>query len=794
MNSLISKSIFTIAFLAISGIATPFQSVATTSTKAKDWHDAQWIWQAEDGPSNTWVAFRKTFDIGAAPENAIAKIATDTKYWLWINGEMVLFEGGLARGPAPGDGYYDELDLRPFLRSGENTIAILVWYWGKTAKTHEDSGKGGLLFSADLGEFTLTSDQSWKLKVHPAYDPASEGLHRSANRPNAMDVKYDARLTLGDWSDTAWYLSNYDDSTWQKATPKGPAFTAPWGGLVKRPIPQWTDSGLQPYEVLTVNAESIKLPYTNTTDETVVISGKLPFNQQITAYFEVNSEAGQTIEIGMENRFNLIDAQYTTKTGLQAFESYSWMNGHFVEYSIPPGVEVTDLKYRWTAYDEITGTFESSDPFFQRLWWMAANTLQICARDSFMDCPDRERGLWIGDVADQTGPVFYTLNEPARLLLKKGIENTLSYQGSDIIQGLAPGFGDYRGKSSELCAQSLQYIEQGIWRYYFNTGDKETLALAYPYIDRYLKLWEMEANGLPEERRGYARWVDWGLNPDHQPTHIAWYYMALKSAVKIARELGIEDNIPFYQERIKSIKENYAKVYWRDGYYGTEGKTKEERVSSLAILTGLASEDQYSDLLENVLLTEYNASPHMEWIVLEAIMLTGNYAAGLERMRVRHEDQVSDPNLTTLYERYANDTRPRGTYNHAWNAPNFVLSRYIAGISATEVAWKTYQVLPNLAHLTSLKQIVPSVQGDITVNIELTDKRYTMELASPEGTTAIIGIPKDSITPKRIKANGKTIWKNGDFTPNATGITWYGEDEKYIKFEAPSGNWSIVAR
>lgn len=759
---------------------------------------AQWIWQADDGPKNTWVAFRKEFDLKKLPETALAEIATDTKYWLWINGELAVFEGGLTRGPAPGDGYYDEVDLRPFLKPGQNTIAILVWYWGRTAKSHEDSGQGGLLFSADLGDTRMTSDNSWKLKVHPAYDPTSEGINRHPNQATPMDVKFDARLALGDWTDAAWYLPSYDDSRWIAATPKGSAYSEPWGDLVKRPIPQWVNHGLKRYESHNVRGVPITLPYTNQKDVPVILHSRLPFNQQVTPYFEVTSAAGEIIEIHMDTVFNQIDAHYTTREGSQKFETYSWMNGHSVRYKIPPGVEVTDLRYRWTAHDEITGVFECSDPFFQRLWWMAANTLQVCARDSFMDCPDRERGLWIGDVADQTGPVFYTLNEPSRRLLKKAIKNTFGYQSGDIIQGLAPGFGAYRGKSSELCAQSLQYIAQGIWRYYYNTGDKELLAYAYPYVDRYLKLWKMEENGLPEERRGYAPWIDWGLKEkDYKPTHIAWVYMALQSAVKMAHELGIEENVAFYEQRIKSIKENYAEVYWRDGYYGSEGAPKEERSSALAILTGLASEDQYEAILENVLVPEYNASPHMEWMVLEAMMLTGNYTAGLERMRARYDEQVSKKGLTTLAERFGNDKPLNSIFvtpNHAWNAPSYVLSRYIAGIAATEVAWKRYEVLPNLAHLTSLKQIVPSVQGDITVDIQLADHTYTLELISPDGTTAVVGIPKASVCPKTITANGQTIWENGKFMPKKKGVKTLGEDEKYYLFEVAAGKWTFTAK
>lgn len=770
---------------------------------APTWGDAQWIWQEADGPPNTWVAFRKDFELEDVPTTAIANIATDTKYWLWLNGEMVVFEGGLARGPMPDGSYFDQVDLAEHLKPGTNSLAVLVWYWGKTAKTHEDSGKGGLLFSAELGDRALRSDSSWKLKPHPAYDPKSRGLNRSANRPNAMDVKYDARMAMGDWTPEAWYQPGNSDKpghsgqpfdSWQNAIEKGQADSLPWGTLVKRPIPQWVDRGLVDYEQLRVGGRDIELPFVAPEGEPTVIFAKLPKNIQITPYLKVRSKPGVTVEIGTDNPFNLIEAQYTTAKGSQAFETYSWMNGHQVKYTVPAGVEVEELKYRWTSIEPILGRFECSDPFFERLWEMAGNTLHICARDSYMDCPDRERGLWLGDVADQTGPVFYTLGETGRLLLKKGIENTFAYQTGDIIQGLAPGFGEYRGKSSELCAQSLQYIEQGIWRYYFNSGDRETLAYAYPFVKRYLELWKMLPNGMPENRRGYAGWVDWGLNADPPAVNVCWYHMALESAKRMAVELGETDDLPWYEGRLAEIEANYDKVYWRDGWYGTEGRAKDERVSALAVLTGLADPSRYESLLKEVLIPEHNASPHMEWVVEEAIMLTGRYEAGLERMRIRHEDQVSDADLTTLYERYANDTRPRGTPNHAWNAPNYVLSRYIAGIEALEVAWKSFQVLPRMVHLTAIRQVVPSVQGIITADMKLEDDAFTLALESPESTTAIVGIPKASVSPESVSANGVTVWKNGSFVAGQPGVAWSGEDADFIKFSVDGGTWTFVAK
>ncbi|WP_460545039.1 alpha-L-rhamnosidase-related protein [Echinicola sediminis] len=750
--------------------------------------DAKWIWQEEEGPANTWMSFRKTIDLEKVPNKALTKIAADTKYWLWINGEMVLFEGGLARGAAPNTIYYDPIDLAPYLKKGQNTIAILVWYWGRTRKTHEDSGCGGLYVAAEWEE-DLNTNTSWKMNIHPAYDPNSGGGGGSANRVNAYNVRFDARKAMADWTDQAWYTPAFDDSNWPTPIEKGKANTKPWGDMVKRAIPQWNDRGLSDYTSIHIEQGEWKLslPYKNTTDSAVVLSAKLPFNQQITPYLKVKSIAGDTIVIDTDNDFNLLQSIYITREGEQEFEGFTWFNGHSVEYTIPIGVEVLELKYRWTGVGEMTGVFQCNDDFYTRLWWMARNTLYVCARDNYMDCPDRERGLWIGDVADQTGAVFYTLDEPGRLLLKKAIDNTIAYSAGDTIQGLAPGFGAYRGASSELTGQSLQYIDQGIWSYYYNTGDQSTLETAYPAVLSYLKLWEMKPNGLPEHRQGYANWVDWGVDPDPVPVNVILYYMALKAAKKMAVTLNKNEDIAWYTKRILSIKETFEGEYWQGTYYGRPNMPIEERTSALAIISGLANEKHFETLVDSVLIPVQKASPHMEWMAEEAIMLTGQYDKGLSRMRQRYESQVKMDWLTTLYEKY--HPQLRGTYNHAWNAPNYVLSRYIAGIKATDVAWSKYEVKPNMAHLTHVKQIVPSVKGDIMLEVDKNDGNYILDLTSPAQTTATVFIPAKG----RISVNGKVVWKEGQFKNKVPQVNFIQADDEFISLEVKPGVWKFKA-
>lgn len=752
--------------------------------------NAHWIWQEQDGPANTWVAFRKTITVDEVPSEALTKISTDTKYWLWINGKMVLFEGGLCRGHAPNTIYYDSVDFAPYLQKGDNTIAILVWYWGRTRKPHEDSGKGGLLVSADWN-LNLNTDATWKMKVHPAYDPNSGGGGPSANRVNAYNVKFDARKAMGDWTENAWYKAGFDDSTWEVPTEKGEMNSQPWGTFVKRAIPQWNDRGLVNYTELTFNKEKIRLPFKNNSDSAVIISAKLPFNQQITPYLKVKSASGKTLVVDTDNGFNMLTSTYITKEGEQEFEGFTWFNGHFVEYKIPAGVEVQELKYRWTGVGEMPGTFECSDHYFTRLWWMARNTLYVCMRNNYMDCPDRERGLWIGDVADQTGAVFYTTDEAGRLLLKKGIDNTIAYRNGDTIQGLAPGFGAYRGKSSELTGQSLQYIDQGIWQYYYNTGDKATLAYAYPVVINYLKLWSMKDDGLPEHRKGYANWVDWGIDADPTPTNVVLYYMALKAARNMAETLGEDGDLAWYDQRIKSIEENFDRKYWQGNRYGSKDKPIEERVTALAVLSGLAKEEHYDLLVDSVLLPVQKSSPHMEWIAEAAIMETGQYDKGLWRMQQRYQEQVDMEWLTTLYEKY--QPKLRGTYNHAWNAPNYVLSRYIAGIYATDVAWASFDVKPNLAHLTSVKQIVPSVKGDMKLEVIKSESSYVVNLSSPDKTTATVYIPKEGKDISEILVNGKVLWKKGQFKNINDKIIFLKSDEELISFQVESGKWEFKA-
>lgn len=197
---------------------------------------ANWIWSGDEREAGQWMSFRKSFNLKKVPEKVEAYIAADSKYWLWINGEMAVFEGMVKTGPNRTDMYYDKVDIAPYLKEGDNTIAVQVVYFGKSGYGFKDSGKPGFLFDAEFGEGALKegtkiiSDTSWKAIKDPAYGKHDMVSNYRLAEPNIM---YDGNTELVGWQGT-----KFKDSRWKRAVIQAKVGEAPYNNLEERPIPQ----------------------------------------------------------------------------------------------------------------------------------------------------------------------------------------------------------------------------------------------------------------------------------------------------------------------------------------------------------------------------------------------------------------------------------------------------------------------------------------------------------------------------------------------------------------------------
>lgn len=770
-----------------------------------DW-DAEWIGVIGASKPNTWVCFRKQFELSDTPSSVEARIACDSKYWLWINDELVVFEGQLKRGPTPRDTYFDRVDLSGHLRAGENTVAILVCHFGRHGFSHNSSGKAGLIFEADLGERVLASDESWRAKVHPAFGETDPPLDNV--RPPEANLRFDARHDIG-----RWQSSDYDDSAWGPAMAFGKPPVAPWNNLYERLIPLWKDSGLVPY---------VSFPELPTEGSGEAFVCKLPYNAQVTPYLKVEAPAGKVIGIhtdvlaiyGKIRQVETHRHEYVTRDGVQEFELPSWINGHEVHYVIPEGVRVLDLKYRETSYDtQIAGSFECSDPKLNQLWEESKRTLLVTMRDTYMDCPDRERAQWWGDAVNELGEAFYVFEtDRAPLLAKKGIYELARWQRADntlyspVPSGirrdglLYPLDGSW---DEELPRQMLASVGwYGFWTYYWYTADEETIRDVYPAVKKYLDIWRLGDDGLAIHRAGGWDWTDWGEHRDVPVIENAWLHLALRAAIEMARLAGAEEDIAGYQAKSDSIAAAFNERFWRNGEYRSEGYQGEtdDRANAMAVVAGFAAPEYFPEIAE-VLSREKHASPYMEKYVLEALMMIDRPELAFKRMRERYHYMLED-DKTTLWEffdPYVLDgygSLGRGTYNHAWSGgPLTILSQYAAGVAPTAPGFAAYEVTPQLGDLEWLKSATPTPYGTIRVDARKQDEEtLSFAIDSPSGAAGVLCLrPLRGLTVKRLLVNGELVNADSEPAESAGAQTVLEEQDATIRLRLAPGITNVEA-
>lgn len=769
---LIIVLIIIFCFLAIKNTKNQDKSIEAENNF--DW-SAKYIWTEieENEVRNKWVCFRKNFNIDNKNDikNVICNIAADSKYWLYINGKIVIRDGQLKRGEKGNSIYYDQANIDEYLKVGENNISILVWHFGKSSFSHIDSGQGALLFQAQIGDSLIISDDTWKAIQNPAYLDDNEIDNARLSEAN---IYYDANLALENW-----YTNEYDDSDWNFAVVCGDYNSEKWGELIKRDIPFFRFSDIKEYENKTQNNEILEM--------------KLPYNIQLVPYLKVKAKANQKIIISnnkdLDNHELYGKVTYITKDGVQEYESPSWINGDKIYYSIPEGVEIISLGYRQTGYDtEMSGKFECNDEDFNTLWTMANRTLYVNMRDTYMDCPDRERAMWIGDTSVEMEQAMYGLDTSANDLYKKSIKTFIGWRRDDVFYTVSPSIVS----NLQLPIQNLLSI-CSMYEYYQYTGDESFLELVYPSVVQYLNLWEMGDNGLVVGRGNYYlnlwQWYDSQGVTDSFILENSWYYYALKNAQKMASVLGRREDAIKYKTQLNKMSKAFNKEFWDgNGYKTAEYNGYDVRVNSIAVLSEMADESKYEVLFKTIE-NAYDNSTLMEKYILEAMAKMGKIESVQNRIKTRYNDMIKSLDYsTTLWEYWSNEV---GSKNHAWaGGPLIIMSKYFAGIRPLEPGYSEILIKPDFGNLRMLNSKVNTVKGIIEMQAEKNDGILNLKLNIPEKT--LVAIEKVS-NDCEITINHKTVYKNGEFKKNKTS-EFEKKDDKYIYVYLEKGKYNIVSR
>ena len=241
----------------------------------------------------------------------------------------------------------------------------------------------------------------------------------------------------------------------------------------------------------------------------------------------------------------------------------------------------------------------------------------------------------------------------------------------------------------------------------------------------------------------------------------AWVYYALSATEEMAMILGRNGDLAFIAERKAVIVEGYKALWTENGFKSKDVRKPDDRANALAVLAGLAEEEQYG-VITNVLRTTKNSSPYMEYYVLEALCKLGEYEAAKDRIKDRHEGMMGE-DYSTLWEFWDSW---RGTKNHAWSGgPLVIMSKYFAGIEPVEAGYEKVKIEPQYHLSDAMSCTVPSVKGLITMEYEKTSDGYEVNVIIPQDMEAVLYVPCDAT----VTINSQIYYQNGEYVNSGEG-------------------------
>lgn len=544
-------------------------SVFGQNTRILDLSPAKWIWYPSDRVlQNTFVLFRKEFNLNSVPDSAIGWILADSRYQLFVNGQRVQW------GPAPFDPRWpeaDPVDIKQYLHVGKNVIACEVLFYGAGDGT-SPIGKAGLICKFKVGNKYLGSDATWKSCLPKSW-PAGQ-YKRFFLR--SLQEEFDARLFPYEWntenyvSTADWLASHESETSAAKPSISTDIPDYQWqaygvtGDIRERSIPMmlenevpvkqltesawitWKRPAKEYFDVMTKNAytaERANIARMDGPNSWIVPSnGKkaaaltFEFKDQCVGWphFTIEAPAGTIIEMLVHEAHEpgkdvLINTHFQSwtrfvcKEGVNTFEPFDfeslrWIQLHISNYSGNIKISNVGIRRRQYPFPD-KPRIALSDTLLQRLINASVNTLYNSAQETVVDGMARERQQYSGDGSHQLHPIYQTLGDsrlPARFI--KTFSQGQTTEG--YFMDSWPAFD----RLARIMERQVQLTDWGPildhsvgfcfdnYYYYMYTGDTAGLHESFPRLlnfFEYLKKIRTADNLLPVENLGIPSvWMD----------------------------------------------------------------------------------------------------------------------------------------------------------------------------------------------------------------------------------------------------------------------------------------------
>ena len=391
------------------------------------------IWIDKEKKVNRYICFQTEFNV-VNVETTTFYIAADTKYELYINGQLAGF-GQYEDYPLKK--VYDEYDITSYVKCGTNLLSILVYSQGEDSYQHR-SGLPMVIFAATTNNKCLITSNG-KTKCREALEFTSGSFERITPQ-RSFNFGFDLR------QDDGWREKNVSQA-WQYAVICDDSDVS----YVPRPNKNLVLSEVYCGNVITQGCFRInegktvaeQMQYASMAyckKNTVLKSESNKFSilkentywiadlgEEKAGYISLDIEAEDGAVLDIACGEHLADMRVRSfvggrnfafrclcREGRQKIRFYiRRLAGRYLQFFAHSGIRVIhqaglhEVEYPL----EFVGAFQSNDRLFNQIYKTSTRTLHLCMHEHYEDCPQREQALYGMDSRNQMLTGYYAFGE-----------------------------------------------------------------------------------------------------------------------------------------------------------------------------------------------------------------------------------------------------------------------------------------------------------------------------------------------------------------------------------------------
>lgn len=735
---------------------------------------ASWIAVPNSAANDYGVyVFRKKVSLNNKPEKFLVHISADNRYKLFVNEQMVSI------GPARGDithWNYETIDLAKYLKSGENTVAALVWNEGEQKPEAQISYRTGFLMQgATFKDSTWNTDSTWKCLQDTGYKALNVKM-------NAYYVTGPGELINLNKSLKGWQKNEFNDAAWKKAIPISGAYPKnimlmdmPVGwNLIASALPPMEMNYQRLQKTVRETGKNIPtgFPATKTSftipahsTDTILLDQSFLTNAFPTLVFAKGKDAsikmgyaealftkypskGNRNETAGKIFIGKEDQIISDGSENQSFTALNFRTYRYVQLIIQTKDEpvlINDLFGTFTGYPFTRkANFSAGNPLYNQILDIGWRTARLCAWETYTDCPYYEQLQYIGDTRIQALVSIYNtgderlvknaLNQMNESRLPEGV--TLSRHPSHTAQ-LIPTF-------------SLWYIDMlhDYWMYGKDEAFVKDKLTSTRGVLEFFKRFQQKDHSLKDVP--YWNFTDWcetkgwdgGRAPVGKDGYSAVMDLLLLYTYQMAADLELKIGIPalasqynaeakLLQQTIRNKYFNASKKLYSDR---TEKDLYSQHANTLAILTGTSTGEEArtiaTKMMKDTSITE--ATIFYKYYVYQALTKAGfgnDYLNWLDIWKRNIKD-----GLTTWAE--ISDINNARSDCHAWGAsPNIEFFRTVLGIDSDAPSFKRVKIVPHLGNETNISGSIPHPAGNISTSYQFKNTQWHIQIDLPKTIT-----------------------------------------------------------